>query len=169
MKPIPLAVVILAAALGTWWLLASDPAPSSPTSEEAALAGREVRPGAAPSAEPSPSPGRVEGPSQPGPAAGPREEPASPGAVFQLPLADKFMERASWTEESGLVVLQDLSEAAGVGLVLSRSIRHRLEKIRVTLDLGRTPVPKLLDLVLQPHTLGWDLKKQGIVVFDNDD
>jgi hypothetical protein len=86
-----------------------------------------------------------------------------------LPLADKFIEDATWTDEEALVVLQHAAQAAGKVLRVDRSCRKRLEKARVTLQLGKTPVPKVLDLVLQPHIMSWQVEREKLVVYDNDD
>lgn len=170
MKPLPLALLVLAAAVASWWLFRSDdvqePDSGVGTADATDATGgeRDVQPPrpvplpAAP-AKATPTPAKAALP----------ETAAKPKKKWIVPLSDKFLEKASWADEEALIVVQHVAQAAGKGLKLSNTARRRLAKARVTLDLGRTPVSRLLDLVTKPHTLGWNLKAGAIHIFDDDD
>ena len=170
MKPLPLALLVLAAAIASWWLFSSDdvqePDSGVGTADTTGKPDteRDVQP-----AQPVPLPA-APAKAAPTPAkAGLPETAAKPKKKWIVPLSDKFIEKASWTDEEALIVVQHAAQAARKGLKLSNAARDRLSKARVTLDLGRTPVSRLLDLVTKPHTLGWNLKAGVIYIFDDDD
>ena len=170
MKPLPLAVVILAAALASWWLFApgDTTAPPSELGSEPAQDG----PGGAAPEPPAPKPaeptaGKVNAEAK---ATAELSKPATkPAAVPGLPLADKYIDRATWSDERGDVVLQHLAEAAGKRLHILDSARAKLESLHVSLEFGRMPVPKVLNLILQPHLLGWTVRGETLEIFDDDD
>ncbi len=166
MKPLPLTIVILVAALASWWIFTgSEPTP--PSDIDAAIE-KDARKRTTPSSElPDPPAGTASA------KASATVEVAKPEPekkkVYMLPLADKFIENATWEDEDALVVLQHAAQAAGKILSVDRSCRKRLEQARVTMRLGKTPVPKVLDHVLQPHIMSWQVERERLVVYDNDD
>ncbi|MDJ0972959.1 MAG: hypothetical protein QNJ98_00690 [Planctomycetota bacterium] len=168
----PLALVLLVAIVGAvgWWTFAHESEPVEPL--DLPIPAREADDSSADSTaepvRPAPIPGSAPIPQPVPPAEVPEVSEAAPSRP-RLPLADKFIDRATWTDENAVIVLEQLAQAAGKELQLSRTMRRRLEQIRVTMDRGRTPVPKVLDLVLQPHIMSWYPTRNAIVVHDNDD
>ncbi len=169
MKPLPLAVLMFAAAIASWWLFGSDDVkePDSGVGENPieTPAGPDATASEATSGDPVAPPLTAEEGETTEPA--PEPEPAKRRSF--LPLADKFIESATWSDEEAEVVLRHAAEAARKGLRLSNAARKRLAGVRITLELGRTPVPRVLDLVTKPRTLGWNVSGGTIYIFDDDD
>jgi hypothetical protein len=170
MKPLPLAVLILAAAIASWWLFGSDDVrePDSGVGENPieTPAGPDASSPDPTSGDPAAQPLTAQGGASTEPAL--KTEPPK-RRKFMLPLADKFIEQATWNDEEAEIVLRQAAEAARKGLRLSNTARKRLANVRITLELGRTPVPFILDKVTKPHTLGWNVSAGTIYIFDDDD
>lgn len=169
MKPLPLTLVMIAAAVVSWWLFApEDEIP--PADDPAAVREREEA-DETPKVDPPPEPADEAGSGKSSaPAQAPKPPPKPPvkPKKWVVPLSDKFI-RASWADEGATVVLEHIAQAAGKRLRMDSTARRKLAQVRVTMDQGRTALPVLLDKILKIHTLGWNVRGDVLEVFDDDD